>query len=59
MAAECFLFWNILKKDAELKWSEDHKKAFERINNQVKKEEVPHFKKMALYESFAMQANKG
>ena len=45
MAAECLLFWNILKKDAELKWSEDHKKAIERINNQVKKEEVPHFKK--------------
>ena len=36
LAAECFPPKNILKKDAEWKYLQDHEKAFERINNQVK-----------------------
>ena len=46
MAAECFPLRIILKKDADWKWSQDHERAFERINNQVKKEvELTHFKR--------------
>ena len=45
MAVECFPFRIILKKDAEWKWSQNHEKAFKRINNQVKKlVELTHFK---------------
>ena len=37
LATECFLFRNILRKDVQWKWSSDHEKAFESINNLVKK----------------------
>ena len=37
LATECFPFRNILKKDVEWKWSSDHERAFEQINNLVEK----------------------
>ena len=46
LAAECFPFRNILKKDAAWKSSQDHARAFERINHQVKTvAEKTHFKR--------------
>ena len=46
LTAECFPSRIILKEDADWKWSQDHKRAFERINNQVKKAvELTHFER--------------
>ena len=46
LAAICFPFRSILKKDAIWKWTEEHKKAFKRVNDEVKKAaELTHFKR--------------
>ena len=44
LAAICFPFRSILKKDAIWKWTEEHEKAFKRVNDEVKKvAELTHF----------------
>ena len=46
LAAICFPFRTILKKDAIWKWTEEHEKAFKRVNDEVKNvAELTHFKR--------------
>ena len=46
LAAFCFPFRSILKKDAIWKWAEEHEKAFKRVNDEVKKvAELTNFKR--------------
>ena len=46
LASLCFAFRDILKKDADWKWTEKHEKAFKEVNEKVKKNTVlTHFKR--------------
>ena len=45
-ASMCFPFKLILKKDAVWKWTDEHEKAFKKVNQEVRKvEELTHFKR--------------
>ena len=46
LASICFPFRSILKKDAEWNWTDEHEKAFENVNKEVKRvANVTHFKR--------------
>ena len=46
LASICFPFRSILEKDAIWKWSEEHEKAYKRVNEEVRKvAELTHFKR--------------
>ena len=46
LASMCFPFISIIKKDAVWNWTEEHEKAFKRVNQEVRKvAELTHFKR--------------
>ena len=46
LASICFPFRSILKKDAEWNWTDEHEKAFENVNKEVKRvANLTHFKR--------------
>ena len=47
LAAICFPFRSVFKRDANWNWNEEHEKAFKRVNQEMKKvAEVTHLKKI-------------
>ena len=58
LAAICFPFRSILKRDAVWNWSNDHEKAFQTVNEELKDAELIHFKRNKSLQNFAMQVSK-